>query len=42
MGLRNAAVRTIEALVAAVGELLGSCTAQECANYFTNGGYGQS
>jgi putative transposase len=39
--LRNAAARTVEAVVAAIGELLGTYTAQECANYFANAGYGQ-
>jgi len=37
--LRKAAARTVEALVAAIGELLGTYTAQECANYFANAGY---
>ena len=37
--LRKAAARTIETLTAAVGELLGAYTAEECANYFTNAGY---
>jgi transposase len=40
--LRKAAARTVEALTAAVGELLGAFTAQECANYFANAGYGQT
>ena len=40
--LRNAAARTIEAAVAAIGELLGTYTAQECANYFANAGYRQT
>ena len=40
--LRNAAARTIETLTAAVGELLGAFTAEECANYFTNSGYARS
>jgi len=40
--LRNAAARTLEALTAAVGELLGTFTAQECANYFANAGYKQT
>ena len=30
--LRNAASRTLESLVAAIGELLGTFTPQECAN----------
>ena len=37
--LRKAAARTIETLTAAVGELLGAYTAEECANYFTDAGY---
>ena len=37
--LRKAAARTVETLVAAIGELLGTYTAQECANYFANAGY---
>src|SRR5713101_51095 len=37
--LRKAAARTLEAVVAAVGELLGTYTARECANYFVNAGY---
>ena len=36
--LRKTAARTIETLTAAVGELLGAYTAEECANYFTNAG----
>jgi transposase len=40
--LRNAAARTIETIVAAVAELLGCFTAQECANYFPNAGYAQT
>ena len=40
--LRKAAERTIEALTAAVGELLGAFTAQECANYFANSGYART
>ena len=40
--LRKAAARTIKALTAAIGELLGTYTAQECANYFANAGYGQT
>jgi transposase len=37
--LRKAAARTIETLVAAVGQLLDTYTPQECANYFANAGY---
>jgi putative transposase len=40
--LRKARARTLEAVVAAVGELLGTYTAQECANYFANAGYNKS
>jgi transposase len=38
--LRDAAARTIEAVVAKIGELLGAFTPKECANYFANAGYG--
>src|SRR6266850_3279999 len=37
--LRKAAARTVEADIAAIGQLLGTYTAQECANYFRNSGY---
>ena len=37
--LRKAAARTVEAVVAAIGDLLGTYTAHECANYFVNAGY---
>lgn len=40
--LRKAAARTFEALIAAIGQLLGTYTTQECTNYFTNAGYGQT
>ena len=40
--LRKAAARTLETLTAAVGELLGAFTAEECANYFVNSGYARS
>ena len=40
--LRKAAARTLEALVAAIGQLLGAYTPEECANYFKNAGYGQT
>jgi len=40
--LRKAAARTVEAVIAAIGQLLGTYTPQECANYFTNAGYGQT
>ena len=38
--LRKACARTIEAICAAIGELLGAFTPDECANYFKNSGYG--
>src|SRR6202035_4337280 len=34
--LRKAAARTLEGLVAAIGQLLGAYTPDECANYFRN------
>src|SRR5262245_41041729 len=37
--LRKAQARTVEAVCAAIGRLLGSFTPQECANYFENAGY---
>ena len=37
--LRQAAARTVEAVCAAIGRLLGTFTSQECANYFKNAGY---
>ena len=37
--LRKAAARTLEAVRAAIGNLLGAFTRQECANYFKNSGY---
>jgi transposase len=37
--LRKAAARTLDALTAAVGQLLERFTQQECINYFTNAGY---
>ena len=37
--LRKAGARTIQAVCAAIGQLLGSFTAEECANYFRNAGY---
>jgi transposase len=37
--LRKAAARTIETVCAAIGQILGAFTAQECANYFRNSGY---
>lgn len=40
--LRKAAARTREAVCAAIGKLLSSYTADECANYFRNSGYGRT
>ena len=40
--LRKAAARTIETLTAAVGELLGAFTAEECSNYFVKSGYART
>jgi transposase len=37
--LRKAAARTVETVCAAIGKLLATFTAGECANYFTNAGY---
>ena len=37
--LRKAAVRTVDAVCAAIGELLHAFTSEECANYFKNSGY---
>jgi transposase len=37
--LRKVAARTIESVCAAIGELLGTFTNEECANYFKNAGY---
>lgn len=37
--LRKAAARTVAAICATIGELLGLFTPEECANYFTNSGY---
>jgi transposase len=37
--LRKAAARTVETVCAAIGQLLGTFTARECANYFRNSGY---
>jgi len=37
--LRKAAARTAETICAAIGELLGAFTKDECANYFRNSGY---
>lgn len=40
--LRKAAARTVDALWAAIGQLLDRFPAPECANYFRNAGYGRS
>jgi transposase len=37
--LRKVAARTVETVCTAIGELLGSFTSAECANYFKNSGY---
>ena len=37
--LRKAAARTIEAVTAAIGQILDLYTPEECANYFRNAGY---
>jgi transposase len=37
--LRKAAARTAQTVCAAIGELLGAFTKDECANYFKNSGY---
>jgi transposase len=37
--LRKAAPRTVEAIWAAIGEILGAFTSEECTNYFGNSGY---
>jgi transposase len=39
-GLRKAAARSYEAVLAAIGEVLGSYSQKECANYIKNCGYG--
>jgi transposase len=40
--LRQCAERTVEAVCAAIGRLLGTFSPQECANYLKNAGYGQT
>ena len=37
--LRKAAARSFETVCAAIGQILGTFDAEECANYFTNSGY---
>ena len=40
--LRKRAARTVEAVSAAIGQILKAFTPQECANYFENAGYAPS
>jgi transposase len=40
--LRKCAARSVEALCAAIGQLLQAFTPEECANYFENAGYAQT
>lgn len=40
--LRKAAARTVEAVCLAIGDVLQAFTPSECANYFTNSGYGRA
>jgi transposase len=40
--LREAAKRSIEAVSAAIGAILNTVTATECAHYFANSGYEQT
>jgi transposase len=40
--LRKANARTVEAVCAAIGEILTAFTPEECANYFRNSGYAQT
>lgn len=37
--LRKAAVRTVEELWRAIGQIINTITQRECANYFANSGY---
>ena len=37
--LRKAAARSVEALWSAIGNIVNTFTAEECANYFANSGY---
>jgi transposase len=39
--LRKTAARTIQAICAALGQLLGAFSPEECTNYFRNSGYPQ-
>jgi hypothetical protein len=36
--LRKAAARTVEAICAAIGEIVGTFSLEECPNYFKNSG----
>jgi transposase len=40
--LRKANARTVDAICAAIGEILPAFTPEECANYFRNSGYAQT
>jgi transposase len=40
--LKHLLRKAVETVVAAIGELLDAYSAKECANYFTNAGYGQT
>jgi transposase len=40
--LRKAAARSVETICAAIGEILGAFTPDECANYFQNSGYART
>jgi transposase len=40
--LRKAAARSVEAICAAIAEILAAFTPDECANYFQNSGYAQT
>ena len=40
--LRKAAARSVEAICAAIGQILGAFSPDECANYFQNSGYGHT
>jgi hypothetical protein len=42
MNLREDYLGAVEALLAAVGQLLGTYTDPECANYFADAGYEQT
>jgi transposase len=37
--LRKAAPRSLDAICAAIGDILGAFPPEECANYLTNSGY---